>query len=348
MLILGIETSCDETAVALCDSQCNRVVQQVYTQIDTHAPYGGVVPELASRDHVAKLAPMVEQFIKEQQLDPKQLDGLAYTRGPGLIGALMVGACVGKTLAYGWGIPCLGVHHIEAHLLAVMLEESRPSFPFVALIVSGGHTMLVHAKSLGDYSVIGETLDDAAGEAFDKTAKLIGLPYPGGPSLAKLAEEGNPEAYPFTRPMMHHPSCDMSFSGLKTQVAQTYSSFSGRDSLADLAASFQATVVDVLLKKSERALQELGLKQLVIAGGVSANKRLRCFAEDRFSKQGIRVFVPRLSYCTDNAAMVAYAGSVRMEAGEFDDTLVIEPKARWALESLRPPGATPHTSPGSF
>lgn len=340
MLVLGIETSCDETAVALYDNQRNTVVQQVYTQIDTHAPYGGVVPELASRDHVAKLAPMVDQFLKEQSQDPKQLDGIAYTRGPGLIGALMVGACVAKSLSYGWGVPCLGVHHMEAHFLAVMLEEDRPDFPFVALIVSGGHSMLVHVKSLGDYSVIGETLDDAAGEAFDKTAKLIGLPYPGGPSLAKLAEEGNPEAYPFTRPMFHHPNCNMSFSGLKTQVAQTYSSFTDSDSLADLAASFQATVVDVLLKKSERALQELGLNQLVIAGGVSANKRLRRFAEERFSKQGIRVFVPRISYCTDNAAMVAYIGCVRMQAGQFDDSLAVEPKARWSLESLDPPGSS--------
>lgn len=338
MLVLAIETSCDETAVALYDSEKKTAIQEVHTQIDTHAPYGGVVPELASRDHVVKLAPMVEEFLKEQQLDPKHLDGIAYTRGPGLIGALMVGSCVGKSLAYGWGVPCLGVHHIEAHLLAVMLEQNCPGFPFMALIVSGGHSLLVHAKSVGDYTVLGETLDDSAGEAFDKTAKLIGLPYPGGPSLAKLAEEGDPERYAFTRPMMHHPGCDMSFSGLKTQVAKTYAQFTEADSIADLAASFQAAVVDVLLKKSERALSGSGLNQLVIAGGVSANKRLRRLAEERFSKQGVRVFVPRLAYCTDNAAMVAYAGSVRMAAGEFDQTLAIEPKARWTLEELSPPG----------
>ncbi len=337
MLILGIETSCDETAVALYDSASHQVDQLVHTQVDIHAPYGGVVPELASRDHVTRLAPMIEHFLSERFIKPSELDGIAYTRGPGLIGALMVGACLGKSLAYGWGIPALGVHHIEAHLLAVMLEETQPDFPFVALIVSGGHSLLVHVKGVGEYHLLGETLDDAAGEAFDKTAKLLGLSYPGGPALAALAEQGDPKAYHFTRPMMHHPTCDMSFSGLKTQIAKTYAELPEDSCMADLAASFQAAVVDVLIAKSTRALKQVNSKRLVVAGGVSANQRLRRLSQTTFKKHGIDVVFPKLAYCTDNAAMVAYTGAVRMAAGEFDSDLSIQPKARWPLVDLRKP-----------
>ena len=339
MRILGIETSCDETGVAVYDDGRGLLSHVLHSQIDTHARFGGVVPELASRDHIRKLVPLIEQALVEADTAPAAVDGVAYTAGPGLIGALLVGAAVGRSLAYAWGRPAVGIHHMEGHLLAPMLESPAPAMPFVALLVSGGHTMLVEVAGLGRYRILGETLDDAAGEAFDKTAKLLGLPYPGGPALARLAVAGDPARYDFPRPMLRRPGLDFSFSGLKTAVMLAVRDKTlGEDERADLAASFQAAVVDTLAAKCRRAMEETGAATLVVAGGVGANASLRERLKSDAEGASWEVFYPRLEFCTDNGAMIAYAGMLRLGGGERA-ALAIDARARWSLDELRPPGA---------
>ncbi|TVS15377.1 MAG: tRNA (adenosine(37)-N6)-threonylcarbamoyltransferase complex transferase subunit TsaD [Gammaproteobacteria bacterium] len=336
MRVLGIETSCDETGLAIYDTQAGLLAEALHSQVDLHAAYGGVVPELASRDHIRRLLPLLEQVLAEAKLDRRDLDGIAYTAGPGLAGALMVGAAFGRSLAWALGIPALGVHHMEGHLLAPMLEPEPPAFPFIALLVSGGHTQLVDVTGVGCYRMLGESLDDAAGEAFDKTAKLLGLPYPGGPELARLAESGDPTRFRFPRPMTDRPGLDFSFSGLKTRVlteVQKFGETMDAATRADIARGFEEAVVETLAIKCERALQEHGRTRLVIAGGVSANKRLRKDLETRLKKIGAGVFYARPALCTDNGAMIAYAGACRLAAGEQSD-LDIGTRARWPLDSL--------------
>ena len=339
MRVLGIETSCDETGVAIYDSERGLLADALYSQIALHREYGGVVPELASRDHVRKCLPLIDEVFAKAGLKHDAIDGVAFTSGPGLAGALMVGACIGRSLAYAWGKPALGVHHMEAHLLAPMLEETPPSLPFVALLVSGGHTQLVRVDGIGHYTLIGESLDDAAGEAFDKCAKMLGLPYPGGPELAKLAEQGSPR-FDFPRPMLNRPGLDFSFSGLKTAVLtsireQTRNDHIDAQTRADIAASFQAAVVDTLVVKAQRALQQTNLKTLVLAGGVSANRELRQRLDRELTAMGARSFYARLQFCTDNGAMIAYAGCQRLLAGQCDP-LSIDIRARWPLDTLAP------------
>lgn len=331
MKILGIETSCDETAVAVYDGNVGLLGHQIYSQIALHAQYGGVVPELASRDHIRKLLPLVEQVMQESHLREDEIDGIAYTKGPGLIGSLMVGATVARSLGYAWNKPSLGVHHLEAHLMAVMLEKNSPEFPFVALLVSGGHTLLIEVRGLGDYTLLGESLDDAVGEAFDKTAKLLGLSYPGGPALAKLAEKGNPDRFHFSRPMIQHPDLNFSFSGLKTQVMLCVREQNpDEQTKADIACAFEDAVVETLMIKSRRAIEQTGWKRLVVVGGVGANQKLRLQLRESFQKLGVTVYFPRQEFCTDNGAMIAYLGYLRISAGEKDG-LSIEIRTRWPL-----------------
>lgn len=336
MRILGIETSCDETGVAVYDDQQGLLSHELYSQVKLHADYGGVVPELASRDHVRKILPLIDKALADANTTPKDLDGIAFTQGPGLVGALLVGSSVGRALAFAWGIPAVGVHHMEGHLLAPMLEDNTPEFPFVALLVSGGHSMLVKVEGIGRYEVLGESIDDAAGEAFDKTAKLLGLDYPGGPLLAKLAEQGETGHYQFPRPMTDRPGLDFSFSGLKTFAANTIrSEQDDPQTKANIARAFEEAVVDTLMIKCRRALKQTGLKRLVIAGGVSANKRLRASMASMMQKQKGEVFYPSLALCTDNGAMIAYAGMQRLKAGQ---TVGLDASAqpRWPLDSLAP------------
>ena len=334
MLILGIETSCDETGIALFDSEKGLLADALYSQIAVHAEYGGVVPELASRDHIRKTLPLVKQVFAEAGISAEDLDGVAYTAGPGLAGALLVGAGIARSLAYGWGIPAIAVHHMEGHLLAPMLEENPPEFPFVALLVSGGHTMLVNVEAIGQYKVLGESLDDAAGEAFDKTAKMLGLAYPGGPAVAKLAEKGEIGRYKFPRPMTDRPGLDFSFSGLKTFTLNTLQkSDKTEQTKADIACAFEVAVVETLAIKCRRALQQTNSTRLVVAGGVSANSRLRQRLEDMVKKEKAQVFYPRLEFCTDNGAMIAFAGCQRLVAGQHE-SLEFNAKPRWDLESL--------------
>ncbi len=341
MRVLGIETSCDETGVAIYDSQAGLLAHALYSQVKVHAEYGGVVPELASRDHVRKLLPMIRQLLAEAACDPSAIDGVAYTAGPGLIGALMVGGAVGRSLAYAWDVPAIGVHHMEGHLLAPMLEAQPPAFPFVALLVSGGHTQLVSVEGIGRYEILGESLDDAAGEAFDKVAKMLDLDYPGGPRIAKLAERGDPERFVFPRPMTDRPGLDFSFSGLKTYVLNTVAQQRGDDvlpdeqTMADIACAFQSAVVDTLVIKCRRALEQTGLRVLVMAGGVSANVVLRKRLTETLGKLGASVFYARNEFCTDNGAMIAYAGCQRLLAGQCDD-LSIHAQPRWPMDSLPP------------
>ena len=336
MRILAIETSCDETAVAIYSQQEGLLGQHIHSQIDLHAQYGGVVPELASRDHIKKCLPLIDGLLDELHLSKKDITAIAYTKGPGLIGSLMVGASVAKSLAFAWGIPSVGVHHLESHLMAAMLEPEKPTFPFVTLLVSGGHTMLLYAESFGCYKILGDTLDDAAGEAFDKTAKLMGLGYPGGPAVAKLAKQGSQDRFRFPRPMLNRPGFDFSFSGLKTFALNTFSaSDQSEQTKADIARAFEDAVIDTLMKKAERVLKEVPSNQLVIAGGVSANEKLREYAK-KLEKKGYQIFFPRREFCTDNAAMVACNGCYRLENGERD-TLEIDVMARWSIESLTPP-----------
>lgn len=336
MRVLGIETSCDETGIAIYDTQQGLLAHQLYSQVKLHADYGGVVPELASRDHVRKALPLIDAALAEANLTPADIDGVAYTVGPGLVGALLVGSCVGQSLAFGWNVPAVGVHHMEGHLLAPMLEEQQPEFPFVALLVSGGHTQLVQVKGIGDYELLGESVDDAAGEAFDKTAKLMGLDYPGGPRLAALAAEGRSDQFTFPRPMTDRPGLDFSFSGLKTFAANTLAANSDdHQTRADIARAFEDAVVDTLVIKCKRALKQTGYKRLVVAGGVSANRHLR----ERLQQvmEGIKgqVFYPRTEFCTDNGAMIALAGALRLQAGERQ-TLAIKTFPRWPITDLKP------------
>ena len=339
MRILGIETSCDETGVAIYDEEKGLIANQLHTQIALHADYGGVVPQLASRDHIRKLAPLLQAALQEANLTAKDIDGVAYTSGPGLVGALLVGSTVARSLAYAWNIPAIGVHHMEGHLLAPMLEENPPHFPFVALLVSGGHTQLVRVDGVGCYELLGESIDDAAGEAFDKTAKLLGLDYPGGAALARLALNGTPNRFVFPRPMTDRPGLDFSFSGLKTFAANTLHHVMQEEgelteqSKADIAYAFQEAVVDTLAIKCKRALKQTGLKRLVIAGGVSANKQLRQTLAELMQQLGGEVFYPQPQFCTDNGAMIAYAGFLRLKQGQQQD-LAIEVRPRWAMTEL--------------
>ena len=337
MRVLGIETSCDETGVAIFDDEVGLMADALYSQVGLHARYGGVVPELASRDHVRKLLPLIRQVMEDSGSTTADIDGVAYTEGPGLIGALLVGAATGRSLAYAWGKPAVGVHHMEGHLLAAMLEDEAPSAPFVSLLVSGGHTMLVEVDGLGSYKILGETLDDAAGEAFDKTAKLLDLPYPGGPALAELAKQGIAGRITLPRPMLKKPGLDFSFSGLKTAVMRAVrNSDPDGVSRADIAAEFQTAVVDSLIAKCRRAMKATGVATLVVAGGVGANAELRSRLRETGRSEGWSVFYPRAEFCTDNGAMIAYAGMLRLRAGE-SAPLSIEARARWSLEDLRPP-----------
>lgn len=333
MRVLGIETSCDETGIAVYDSDRGLLGHAIYTQTPIHAEFGGVVPELASRDHVKKTILMVDEVLEKTGMAGK-IDGIAYTKGPGLVGALLVGATVGRALAFALGVPAVGVHHLEGHLLAPCLEAEAPAFPFLALLVSGGHTELVSVGGLGQYEIIGDTLDDAAGEAFDKTAKLLGLGYPGGAALAALAEQGNSKRFHFPRPMVDRPGLDFSFSGLKTFALHTVQTHpQDAQTKADIARAFQDAVVETLTVKCKRALKQTRLKSLVIAGGVGANKALRESLQTLCASLGVQLFFPRLEFCTDNGAMIAYAGCQRLLAGEREG-LSIEVLPRWPLDKI--------------
>lgn len=338
MKVLGIETSCDETGIALYDSEHGLLADALYSQIKLHQKYGGVVPELASRDHIRKTLPLIKEVLDKAGCGLDAIDGIAYTAGPGLAGALLVGAAIGRSLGMALDLPTIGVHHMEGHLLAPLLEADGPSFPFVALLVSGGHTQLVTVQGIGQYQLIGESVDDAAGEAFDKVAKMLGLPYPGGPHVAKLAQAGTPDRFLFPRPMTNRPGLDFSFSGLKTFVLTTVQqhtvdgSISDQDR-ADIAHAFQEAVVATMVIKCRRAFRQTGLKTLVIAGGVSANTRLREELGRMAEEEGGRLYYPALRYCTDNGAMIAYAGCQRLLAGQQDD-LAILARPRWNLETL--------------
>jgi N6-L-threonylcarbamoyladenine synthase len=336
MRVLGIETSCDETGVAVYDTAAGLQAHALFSQVALHAEYGGVVPELASRDHVRKLLPLVRQVLAESGLSVADLDGVAYTAGPGLVGALLVGAAAGRALAWALDVPAIGVHHMEGHLLAPLLEPDPPAPPFVALLVSGGHTQLVAVEGVGRYRLLGESLDDAAGEAFDKTAKMMGLPYPGGPELARIAEGGRPGAYKFSRPMTDRPGLDFSFSGLKTQVLLAWQASDRSDQTrADIARGFEDAVVDTLAIKCSRALDAAGTRELVVAGGVGANRRLRERLQALAARDGGRVSFPRPAFCTDNGAMIAFAGALRLAAGQHDDAAVtVFP--RWDMAGLSP------------
>ena len=338
MRILAIESSCDESAAAVFDGHRGLLAHEVFSQIDLHQVYGGVVPELASRDHVQRLLPMVDRVLAQSGESDRTIEGVAYTAGPGLIGALLTGSALARALAHAWSVPSLGVHHLEGHLLAPLLEPDPPPYPHVALLVSGGHTMLIECAGVGRYTVLGETRDDAAGEAFDKSAKLLGLPYPGGPHLARLAERGRQSHYVFPRPMLDRPGLEFSFSGLKTAVLHAVRARpdASEQDRADIALALQDAVVDTLVAKSLRAVASTGLDALVVSGGVSANRCLRSRLDAAAAKQGVRVYYPRLEFCTDNAAMIAVAGHARLSAGEHDSA-GIRARAQWPLDSLRPP-----------
>jgi N6-L-threonylcarbamoyladenine synthase len=340
MLVLGIESSCDETGVALYDSEKGLLAEALHSQIDLHRIYGGVVPELASRDHIRKTLPLIQDVLERAGCQRGDVDGIAYTSGPGLAGALLVGGSIARALGLAWDVPVLGVHHMEGHLLAPLMSEPRPAFPFVALLVSGGHTQLVGVEGIGAYKLLGESVDDAAGEAFDKVAKMLSLPYPGGPQVARLAEHGTPGRFEFPRPMTNRPGLDFSFSGLKTYVLNTVNEHGGQGGLdeqtrADIARAFQEAVVSTLVIKCRRALEHTGYKGLLIAGGVSANTRLREALEKMVRAERASLYCPELRYCSDNGAMIAFAGCQRLSAGQHDD-LGIQVRPRWNLETLTP------------
>ncbi|MBQ0534370.1 tRNA (adenosine(37)-N6)-threonylcarbamoyltransferase complex transferase subunit TsaD [Providencia huaxiensis] len=336
MRVLGIETSCDETGIAIYDDERGLLANQLYSQIKVHADYGGVVPELASRDHIRKTVPLIQAALKEANLTSQDIDAVAYTAGPGLVGALMVGATVGRSLAFAWNVPAVAVHHMEGHLLAPMLEEKSPEFPFVALLVSGGHTQLISVTGIGEYELLGESIDDAAGEAFDKTAKLLGLDYPGGPVLSRMAQQGTAGRFVFPRPMTDRPGLDFSFSGLKTFAANTIRENAYDDQTrADIARAFEDAVVDTLAIKCKRALEQTGFKRLVMAGGVSANRALRAKMEDVLKQRGGEVFYARPEFCTDNGAMIALAGLIRLKGGSTTG-LGVTVRPRWPLAELPP------------
>jgi N6-L-threonylcarbamoyladenine synthase len=340
MRVLALESSCDESAVAVLDEERGLLAHELWSQIDLHRIYGGVVPELASRDHVRRLPQLLQAALEKSKTTPDQLLGVAYTAGPGLVGALLTGAALARSLAFGWGVPAVGVHHLEAHLLAPLLEPDPPSFPLVALLVSGGHTLLVDVRGIGEYRLLGETRDDAAGEAFDKSAKLLGLPYPGGPQLAELAASGRRGRFRLPRPMLDRPGCDFSFSGLKTAVSlAAHAAPLDAQGRADLALEVQSAIVDTLKEKTLRALQITGYQTLVVAGGVGANRELRAVLKALGAHMGVSVHYPRLEFCTDNAAMVAVAGLHRLRAGERSDA-AIAVRARWPLSELHAPGAS--------
>lgn len=346
--VLGIETSCDETGVAIYEAGKGIIAEALHSQVKLHADYGGVVPELASRDHIRRTLPLIRQVFSQAQLPLGAVDGIAYTSGPGLLGALLVGASLGRSLAYGWGLPSVAVHHMEGHLLSPLLEKDPPSFPFVALLVSGGHTQLIAVSRLGDYQILGESIDDAVGEAFDKVAKMFGLAYPGGPEVARWAQGGDPHRFSFPRPMVDRPGLDFSFSGIKTSVFNTllklggtpqkaYESGLGLDTqtCADVLASFQWAVVDTLLIKCQRALSQTGYTRLVVAGGVSANRLLRARLTEELHKAGQQVYFPAPALSTDNGAMIAFAGFLRLTHDEADTDLLIRARARWPLSELQ-------------
>lgn len=334
MKVIGIESSCDETGVAVYDSKKGLLGHALHSQVALHADYGGVVPELASRDHVRKLTPLIHTALERADLQLSDIEGVAYTAGPGLMGALLVGASAGRALAWSLGLPSIAVHHMEGHLLAPMLEDNPPPFPFICVLVSGGHTMLIRVQGLGDYTLLGETLDDAAGEAFDKTAKMLGLAYPGGPLLAKLAEKGDASRFRFSRPMTNRPGLDFSFSGLKTAAITAYRANESEPGIKEnIAAAFQDAVVDTLRIKCERALKKEGLQRLVIAGGVGANKSLREVFKTYFIEKSVEVYYPRIEFCTDNGAMIALAGCLRLVAGE-EAPKSLGVRARWPLSEL--------------
>lgn len=336
MRVLGIETSCDETGIAIYDDELGLLSDKLYSQVKLHADYGGVVPELASRDHVRKTVPLIQAALKEAGLGASDIDGVAYTAGPGLVGALLVGATIGRSLAFAWDVPAIPVHHMEGHLLAPMLEETPPDFPFVALLVSGGHTQLISVTGIGHYALLGESVDDAAGEAFDKTAKLLGLDYPGGPLLSKMAVQGVAGRFTFPRPMTDRPGLDFSFSGLKTFAANTIRENDADDQTrADIARAFEDAVVDTLAIKCKRALDQTGFSRLVMAGGVSANRTLRAKLEEVMTKRRGEVFYARPEFCTDNGAMIAYAGMIRLKAGTAGE-LSVTVRPRWPLAELPP------------
>ena len=334
MRVLGIETSCDDTGVAIYDSRQGLLAHALYSQIETHREYGGVVPELAARDHIRKVIPLVEAVLEKAACSKQSIEGVAYTSGPGLAGALLAGSAVAKGLAFAWNVPAIGVHHMEGHMLAPMLEDEAPEFPFVALLVSGGHTLLAQVNGIGEYKILGQTLDDAVGEAFDKTAKILGLDYPGGPAIAKAAEDGDASRFNFPRPMVDRPGMDFSYSGLKTSALNT----AGKQALdpqtvADIACAFQEAAVDTLVIKSRRALQAASCKRLVVAGGVGANLRLREQLTSMAAQENFAVYYPRIEFCTDNGAMIALAGSYRMHQATTD--LAFQVKPRWSLEELQ-------------
>ena len=336
MRVLGLETSCDDTGVAIFDVGRGLLAHGLYSQTPIHAAYGGVVPELASRDHVRKVLPLVQAVMAQSGTRPDDIDGLAYTAGPGLVGALLVGAAIGRSLAYAWGVPAVAVHHMEAHLLSPMLEPEPPEFPFLALLVSGGHTLLADVRAVGQYTVLGESLDDAVGEAFDKTAKALGLGYPGGPAIAQVAQQGNPGEFHFPRPMTEKAGLDFSFSGLKTAVVRAIAGRSlDAQTIADVALEFEQAAIATLAIKCRRALDQTGHKRLVVAGGVSANHLLRKELRKLAAALGAKVYYPRPEFCTDNGAMIAYAGALRLAAGQHEE-FAFRVHPRWEIDRLPP------------
>jgi N6-L-threonylcarbamoyladenine synthase len=338
MRILALESSCDESAVAVYDDAAGLLSHEIHSQVDLHRVYGGVVPELASRDHVRRLLPLLKTALADAKTTPGQIDGVAYTAGPGLIGALLTGAALGRALAYAWNVPAIAVHHLEGHLLAPLLEPDPPPFPHLALLVSGGHTMLIDVAAPGSYVVLGETRDDAAGEAFDKSAKLLGLPYPGGPELASLAARGRADRFDFPRPMLDRPGLEFSFSGLKTAVSLAVKECAKAGAIddatrADIAAGVQEAIVDTLIGKTLRAIEQTGYETLVVAGGVGANRSLRERLAEGARRAGARVYYPRIEFCTDNAAMIAVAGMARLKAGKVESA-AIRARATWSLTEM--------------
>ena len=331
-ITLGVESSCDETGIGLYHSEKGLIGHQLFSQVEIHSEYGGVVPELASRDHIQRALPLIKAVLTDAHLTLRDISGIAYTSGPGLAGALLVGSAVAKSLAWSLKIPSLGVHHMEGHLLAPLLEKEVPSFPFVALLVSGGHTMLIDVKAIGEYEILGESLDDAVGEAFDKTAKILGLGYPGGPALAQLAQQGSPDAFKFPRPMIDRPGLDFSFSGLKTFARNTFAKHP--DQKADIAKAFEVAATSTLMIKCRRALEQTKRTTLVVAGGVSANLSLRQELDVMGLKHGAQVFYPRQEFCTDNGAMIALAGHFRLSKGQSTASGEIAIQPRWSLEEL--------------
>lgn len=331
-ITLGIESSCDDTGIALYSQKFGLIAHQLFSQVEIHTQYGGVVPELASRDHIQRIIPLIKIALKEAKIELNNISAIAYTAGPGLSGALLVGSTLAKSLAWSLKIPALGIHHMEGHLLAPLLEENQPKFPFVALLVSGGHTMLVDVEAIGRYKILGESLDDAVGEAFDKTAKILGLGYPGGPALAMLAKQGTKGVFKFPRPMTDRPGLDFSFSGLKTFARNIFEKYP--EQKADVAKAFEVAVTQTLMIKCKRALEQTGQTTLVVAGGVSANLSLRKELNQISQKMNVSVFYPRQEFCTDNGAMIAFAGHYRLIRGQYDDQHIINVKPRWSLESL--------------